>query len=419
MNVMDTQASPPPFDTDAVPVEEATRHIHSSIRPIEQRETIPIGEAIERILADDLISTIDVPAHDNAAMDGYSCSSGDLCQESDSRLLIVGQAYAGRPFAGVLEQGQAVRIMTGAIMPAAHDTVVAQEHVRLEDGHVLIPRGQQAGKNRRLRGEDLQRGAPALYAGQRLGPAELGLIASLGLDEVKVKRRLRVAILSTGDELRAPGAPLRTGEIYDSNRYTLAAMLKRMDVEVTDLGIVRDEPQELEAVLSAASKQHDAIISSAGVSVGEADFTRSVMSRLGHVDFWKIAMRPGRPLAFGRIGRALYFGLPGNPVAVMMTFLFIVREALLALSGAKRPRLLPVRAKAMDRIRKRSGRTEYQRGFLQFETDGSIALTLMPNQGSAVLSSMSQADCIVVLEHDSGTIEAGQMVNCIPLSSLI
>lgn len=409
---------PPPFDPDALPLHEARSRIGELVRPLQDTESVPLEQARGRILARDLLSGIDVPAHDNAAMDGYSLASTDLAPQGDTWLDVIGQALAGRAFEGIPVSGQAVRVMTGAVMPAGHDTVVPQEFVVTDGSRVRIPPGQQAGQNLRLKGEDLLSGTPALRAGQLLGAAECGLIASLGIAEISVVRRLRVAILSTGDELCPPGQPLPQGMIYDSNRSTLRALLEAMGVELIDLGIVRDNPDSLEQAIAAASRRADAIISSAGVSVGEADHTRAVMQRLGQVDFWKIAMRPGRPLAFGRIGNALYFGLPGNPVAVMVTFLFLVRDALTTLAGGQPSPPLLLRARAAAPIRKRAGRTEYQRAMLSVDQDGMPLVTLMENQGSAVLSSMSRADCLIVLDHQSESVPAGGWVNCIPMRML-
>lgn len=419
MNTSAASMSPLPFDGDALPVSQAVQRIHDLVRPIQTVERVRIEEATGRLLADDVVSQIDVPAHDNAAMDGYSMAWADLHAHSETSLLVVGEALAGQAYAGAITPGTAIRIMTGAAMPAGHDTVVPQENARQNADRVLIPLGQQRGQNLRLRGEDLERGKPAVKAGQMLGPAEIGLIASLGLVQLTVRRRLRVAILSTGDELEAPGSPLLPGQIYDSNRFTLAAMLQKIGAEVVDLGIVRDDPQALEHALKHAVEHADAVISSAGVSVGEADFTRTVMARLGQVEFHKIAMRPGRPLAFGRIGQALYFGLPGNPVAVMMTFLFLVRDALLMLAGGRPAALPAIAARAATPIRKREGRTEYQRAYCAAGADGLPEVTLMPNQGSAVLSTMSQADCIIVLEHERRSVAAGEWVRCVPLRMLI
>ncbi len=410
--------SPPPFDPDALALNEAIRRITEQVIPVSDTETVALPDAHGRILASDLLSTLDVPAHDNAAMDGYSFAAAGVSAQGDTVLQVIGSTLAGRAFQGQPGPGQAVRIMTGAVMPLGHDIVVPQEFVTVDNGQVRIPPGQERGQNLRLRGEDLRRGEPALRAGQRLGAAECGLIASLGIAEIRVVRKLRVAILSTGDELCAPGTPLPEGMIYDSNRSTLRGLLNQMGVELLDLGIIQDDPVALERAISLAGKQADAIISSAGVSVGEADHTRSIMQKLGQVDFWKIAMRPGRPLAFGRVGHALYFGLPGNPVAVMITFLFMVRDALTRLSGGQVEATPLLRARTLNPIRKRTGRTEYQRAMLSADTDGTPLITLMANQGSAVLSSMSRADCLVVLEHSSASIPAGGWVNFIPMRLL-
>ncbi len=420
INPPPAQPAPPPFDSDALPVEEARRRIALSVAPLDGVETVALEDARGRFLVADLISSMDVPARDNSAMDGYSVAWGDLSSSGETRLPIAGQALAGHVFSGPVPARCALRIMTGAILPDTHDTVIPQEVVSRDGDVVVIPPAQLRGQNRRLQGEDLRKGEPALHAGQRLGPAELGLAASLGFNQVKVRQRLRVAILSTGDELRAPGhGPLTDGQIYDSNRFTLRGMLEGIGAEVIDLGIVRDDPAALESALVRARTEAHAVISSAGVSVGEADFTRAVMAKLGSVDFWKIAMRPGRPLAFGRLGHALYFGLPGNPVAVMVTFLFLVRDALLAMSGAPAARLHVVKARCANPIRKRAGRTEYQRGMLGIDADGMPLVTLMSNQGSAVLSSMSQADCLVVLDHGSESRAAGEWVDCIPIGYLV
>jgi molybdopterin molybdotransferase len=304
-------------------------------------------------------------------------------------------------------------------MPQGHDTVVAQEVCRVEGDWVRIPFGQAPGQNRRLRAEDLRQGRPALTRGTRIGPAELGLIASLGLSSVEVRRRVRVAYFSTGDELRPVGEALSEGQIYDSNRYTLRGLLSRLDAELLDLGIVPDRPESLEHTIREASRRADLIISSAGVSVGEADYTREVLGRLGDIAFWTIAMRPGKPLAFGRVGPALYFGLPGNPVAVMVTFIFLVREALLKRAGAQSREMPVIRAGAMTPIRKRPGRTEYQRGRLVRKNDGEIGVQLSGNQGSGILSSMSEADCIIVMAPDQGHCAVGERLDCLPLSALL
>ena len=302
-----------------------------------------------------------------------------------------------------------MRVMTGAVMPPGTDTVVIQEATRKDGDRVVIPAGQKQAQNVRYAGEDLKAGVAVLHPGKRLRPAELGLIASLGRGEVTLKRRLRVAFFATGDELASIGSPLKEGEVYDSNRYTLHGMLARLGVEIIDLGVVRDDPVLLEQAFRRAASEADVVITTGGVSVGEADFVRALMAKLGEVLFWKIAMRPGRPMAFGRIGNAFLFGLPGNPVAVMVTFYQFVRDALLHLSGRTEFELPLLKAAAAERLRKVPGRTEYQRGIL-FRDDGEWKVRTTGQQGSGVLRSMSEANCFIVLEHERGKIEPGELV---------
>jgi molybdopterin molybdotransferase len=406
------------YDPNALPVARAREVLERFAAPIDCVERIAIRAALDRVLARDLVSPIDVPAHDNSAMDGWAVRSQDLVEGGDTVLATIGTAYAGVAFAGTVGPGQAVRVMTGAVMPEGTDTVVIQEVVRVEGDGIVVPAGQQAGQNRRLRGEDLASGRPALRAGRLMRPADLGLAASLGIAELPVQRRLRVAFFSTGDELRSIGEPLDAGCVYDSNRYTLHGMLSRLGVELVDLGVVRDSREALEDAMRTAARHADAIVSSGGVSVGEADFTREVMDRLGEVSFWKIAMRPGRPMAFGRIGEALYFGLPGNPVAVMVTFHALVRDALIRLSGASPRPVLPLRVRSAQRLRKKPGRTEYQRAIVAPAVDGVLEARITGSQGSGVLRSMSEANALVVLHHAQGDVAAGDTVDAIPFEGL-
>jgi len=397
------------YDPNALHVDKAREAIRSCLVPIAGTETVKIREALGRVLAEDIVPGINVPAHDNSAMDGYAVCFSDL--KGEERVLSeVGTALAGRPFGGKVGAGECVRVMTGAVMPAGTDTVVIQEVVRAEDGKILIPKGQKAGQNVRAAGEDLKIGVPVLAPGKLLRPAELGLIASLGLGEVRVKRRLRVAFFSTGDELASVGAALKEGEVYDSNRYTLHGMLARLSVAVTDFGVVRDDPGKLEVAFARSAAAADAVVTTGGVSVGEADFTRELMAKVGEVLFWKIAMRPGRPMAFGKIGDSFLFGLPGNPVAVMVTFYAFVRDALLYLSGRTDDYAIPLlTAVSSVPIRKVPGRTEYQRGVL-FREGGEWKVRTTGQQGSGVLRSMSEANCFIVLEHGRSKVEAGEPV---------
>jgi molybdopterin molybdotransferase len=407
------------FNPEAVQVARVREAIERFVEPVDCVEWVAIRAALERVLARDIVSPIDVPPHDNSAMDGWALRSQDLSPDADTVLTGIGTAYAGVAFDGTVGAGEAVRVMTGAVMPAACDTVVIQEMVRRDGERVVVSPGQQAGQNRRLRGEDLMRGRAALHAGRLVRPADLGLLASLGIAEVPVQRRLRVAFFSTGDELRSIGEPLDPGCVYDSNRYTLYGMLTRLGVELLDLGVVPDSREALEATMQAASRNADAIVSSGGVSVGEADFTREVMDRLGEVAFWTIAMRPGRPMAFGRVGEAWYFGLPGNPVAAMVTFLFFVRDALIRLSGASPRPVLPLRARSLGRLRKRPGRTEYQRAVVEPGADGVLQARITGSQGSGVLRSMSEANALVVLHHHQGDVADGEFVDAVPFDGLI
>ncbi len=412
------------YDPDALPVAKAQEFIARFVPRVATVERVALRSALGRVLAEDIVSPIDVPAHDNSAMDGYALRGSDLAESGPTRLRIAGTGLAGQQFEGAAGPGECVRIMTGAVMPEGFDTVVPQEFVTVEGQEVVVPPGAvRPGDNRRLRGEDLARGRPALPAGKLLRPADLGLLASLGQAEVPVWRRLRVAFFSTGDELRSIGEPLEPGCVYDSNRYTLYGMLQRLGVELLDLGVVRDEPQALERAFRTAAESADAIITSGGVSVGEADFTKQMMARLGEVTFWRIAMRPGRPMAFGRIRsgahEAVLFGLPGNPVAVMVTFYAFVRDALLAMSGATPAPLPLLRARSAMALRKKPGRTEYQRGVVSRRPDGDWEVRITGSQGSGILRSMSEANGLVVLHHEQGAVATGDWVDVLPFEGLV
>jgi molybdopterin molybdotransferase len=398
------------YDPNALRVDKALEAIRACLSPITATENIEIRQVLGRVLAQDIVPAINVPAHDNSAMDGYAVRFSDL-QAGESVLEEAGSAFAGRTFQGKVGPGQCVRVMTGAVMPLGTDTVVIQELARRDGNRILIPPGQKKAQNVRYAGEDLKAGSAVLRSGKQISPADLGLIASIGIGRLAVKRKLRVAFFATGDELASIGAPLKEGEVYDSNRYTLHGMLARLGVEITDLGVVRDDPKLLEAAFRRAAKNADAVITTGGVSVGEADFTRELMAKLGEVLFWKIAMRPGRPMAFGRIDDAFLFGLPGNPVAVMVTFYQFVRDALLHLSGRTDDYSIPLlKAKAGEPLRKVPGRTEYQRGIL-FREGNEWQVRTTGQQGSGVLRSMSEANCFIVLEHERGKVDAGDLVS--------
>jgi molybdopterin molybdotransferase len=384
-------------------------------------ESVTLDQAINRILAEDLPSPIDVPAADNSAMDGFAFDGDCLGNgQATVTLKIIGTAYAGKPYEGSVGAGECLKIMTGALMPNGCDTVIPQEFTEsVNESAVGFKENQlKRGENRRLRGEDLQSGKAAIAAGRLLRPSDLGLAASLGITSLKVHRKLKVAILSSGDELRPLGQPLDVGSIYDSNRYSLTGLLNRLNLEIIDCGIVRDDPTSLKAAFLNAASKADVLISSGGVSVGEADFTKQIMQELGDVGFWKIAMRPGRPMAFGILKpvqgssrKTLFFGLPGNPVAVMVTFYQFVRAALLQLNGASQTELPMTQAIAEAPIRKKPGRTEFQRAILGRGLDGKPTVKLTGSQGAGILRSMSEANCFVILPHDQANVAAGDWVD--------
>lgn len=408
------------YDPNSMPVPKARELIRRFLQPISGIERLPLRAALGRILAEDVISPIDVPGHDNSAMDGYALRHCDLSPSGETILQRVGESFAGRPFGGVLSMGSCVRIFTGAAMPESADTVVMQEHVAVEGSRISIPPGTRLGQNRRRAGDDIRAGAKVFATGQIIRPAELGMLASLGVIEVAVRRRLRVAIFSTGDELRAAGSPLALGEIYDSNRYTLFGMLTRLNCEVMDFGAIPDQPALLEAALISASQNADVVITSGGVSVGEADYIKALLDRLGQVLFWKIAMKPGRPLAYGRIGQAHFFGLPGNPVAVMVSFYEFARDALLALMGQDPVPALPTfDVVCTTPIKKLPGRTEFQRGVLEPAAGGSWTVRVTGDQSSGILSSMSLANCFIVLPTEQGNVAPGETVTVKVLEGLI
>jgi molybdopterin molybdotransferase len=409
------------YDPNALPVAQAQEFIARLVPRVTAVESTALRSSLGRVLARDIVSQINVPAHDNSAMDGYALRGADLQANGDTVLRVIGTGFAGQNFSGDVPAGHCVRIMTGALMPQPLDTVVPQEFTKTDgDNAVRIPSGAVCtGDNRRLKGEDLALGSSALRAGRLLRPADLGLLASLGQAEVPVFRKLRVAFFSTGDELRSIGEPLGAGCVYDSNRYTIWGMLQRLGCEVIDLGVVRDDPAALRAAFSDAAASADAVITSGGVSVGEADHTKKIMAELGDVLFWRIAMRPGRPMAIGTIGASILFGLPGNPVAVMVTFYAFVRDALRAMSGMTEAAPPLLRAACTTALRKKPGRTEYQRGIVTRASSGRWQVAITGSQGSGILSSMSAANGMVVLHHEQGNVNAGDEVDVIPFDGLV
>ncbi len=408
------------YDPNSMPVDKARALIREFLTPITGTLRLPIRSALGHVLAEDIISPVDVPAHRNSAMDGWAMRFADLAGEGESTLTEVGTSFAGKAFGKPVGAGECVRIMTGGVVPQGADTVVMQERCRATGTSITIAPGQRQGQNVRLAGEDLKRGGVALAKGRTMLPADLGLIASLGIAELSVVRRLRVAFFSTGDELVSIGQPLGEAQIYDSNRYTIYGMLTRLGCETLDLGVVRDDPAALERAFSEAAAVADVIVTSGGVSVGDADFVKQMLNQLGEVLFWKIAMKPGRPLAYGKIGGAHFFGLPGNPVAVMVTFYQFVREALLTLMGRNDSEAMPTfKAVCTTALKKAPGRTEFQRGMLSRAAGGEWTVRATGDQGSGILKSMSEANCFIILPQAQGNVEAGATVEVQPLGGLV
>ena len=437
------------YDPQALSADAVNTFLAQMVEPVQRTEVLPLFEAFQRVLATDVVSPVSVPPHDNSAMDGYAFDGAQLQPDQPLTLQPVGgTAFAGKAWQGEVGKGQCVKIMTGAIMPTGLNTVVPQELVQTTAGGTITiaPGLLSLGDNRRFMGEDLMQGQPALRQGQRLTPAALGLVASLGLPTVTVYRRLRVAYFSTGDEILSLGDAPREGAVFDSNRYTVFGLLKRLGCEVLDLGVVGDDPAQLEATFRRAANEADAIITSGGVSVGEADHTKSMMKKLagddpasgGGVAFWRIAMRPGRPMAVGRIPKteptaslseqvsyqnelktAVLFGLPGNPVAVMVTFLAFVRPALQRMMGCNAPPPVLLKARSTQTLRKKPGRTEYQRGSVTTRPDGSLWVDVAGNQGSGVLRSMVEANGLIVLHHHQNSVADGDEVDVMVFDGVV
>ena len=406
------------YDPNAMSVTQARQFIQQFLSPVVETETVATMQALGRVLAADIVSPSNVPNHNNSAMDGYAFKYS----EGIKIIKIIGTAFAGKAFEGIVKTGECVKIMTGAVIPEGADTVVMQERIAIKSDCITLLEVPIKGVNVRLAGEDLKIGQTVLASGHILKPADLGLAASLGISEISVFRKLKVAFFSTGDELVSVGKLLAIGQIYDSNRYTIFGMLSRLGVEVSDLGVVPDKPELLEATLLKAASENDVVITSGGVSVGEADYMKGLLAKHGQVLFWKINMKPGRPLAYGKVANAHYFGLPGNPVSAMVTFYQFVREALICLMGSNIKPLPMFKVECTESIKKMTGRTEFQRGILYEGVgvdSGTWKVKPLPNQGSGVLSSMSAANCFIVLDDTVGNCEAGKMVNVQLLEGII
>jgi len=405
---------------DLLSVDEARLRIMDSIIPIQGEQQLAIRDSLGRVLAEEIKSTINVPSFDNSAMDGYAITSDDIGVDQASKpLTVVGEAFAGNPFAGNIQAGESVRIMTGAMIPQGADTIVMQEQATRTDNLIVIENNVHKGDHVRFAGEDMCIGQTILHPGKLITPAELGLLASLGIAEVAVKRRLRVAFFSTGDELSSVGQVLKEGQIYDSNRYTLYGMLERFGAEVIDMGVVKDSRDAIRAAFKQAASMADAILTSGGVSVGEADYVKDTLEELGEVNFWRVAMKPGKPLAIGRIDNAAFFGVPGNPVSAMATFYQFALPALQKQAGMDAPLKLILKARTQSRLQKAVGRLEYQRGVLGYDEQGELVVNTTGVQGSHILTSMSLANCFIILDAESEGVDEGELVKVQPFAGII
>ncbi|MDH3631636.1 MAG: molybdopterin molybdotransferase MoeA [Gammaproteobacteria bacterium] len=410
-NISNAPSCADPFDPDSISLSAALARIEERVVPVHACERLPIRECLDRVNNEAVKSPHNVPPLPNSAMDGFALAIDSLAQGTVTELDEIGTAFAGTPFTGTCGPGQCVRIMTGALIPEGTDAVIMQEQVEVTAaGKIRVDADHQVGENIRQAGEDIAKGETVIDAGARLSPADLGVLASLGIAQLQVKRKPVVAFFSTGDELVSIGEPLEPGKIHDSNRYSLHGMLSSLAVDIIDLGVVKDEPKAMREVLEKASLQADLIISTGGVSVGEADFIKPALADLGTTEFWKIAIKPGRPLTFGQIEASIFMGLPGNPVAVMVTFSQFVVPAIHALAGAipRRPALF--RARALDAMRKKPGRYEFQRGIATLDDNGEWQVSKTGKQGSGILTSMSRANCFIVLPDENAGIEAGDEV---------
>ncbi len=409
------------FEPGLLRLEEAISKVLDQITPLSGSECISITDASHRVLARSIVSKINVPAHTNSAVDGYAIHHRDIPATDEKKTLtVIGEALAGKPCPEKLASGQAIRIMTGAILPTGSDTVLMQEHVKnIAANQILIDGKHRPGENIRLAGEDISQGETILSPGKLLLPADLGLIASIGQSEIAVKRKIHVGIVSTGNEILPQGTVHEPGKVYDSNRFSLIGALARLPVQVHDYGIIPDDPEQLKQVFLKAADHCDVVISSGGVSVGEADFAKIVLAELGNINFWKVAIKPGRPMAFGKIGDSIFFGLPGNPVAVMVTFYLFVLPALYRLAGtAENYHLATFAARTLEKLRKKPGRTEFQRGIMSRADNGQWQVRITGKQGSGILKSMSLANCFIVLEHDRSHVAAGELVDVLPFACL-
>jgi molybdopterin molybdotransferase len=401
-----------PWDADSKTVAQALDLIEASTPRLQDSEQLPIRDSLGRISSESVISTINVPGHANSAMDGFAIAGSSIPTHGIAEFTEIGTAYAGKTFDGGCGKNECVRIMTGAVVPEGTDTVIMQEQAEQSGNQfVRIGSGHRAGDNVRAAGEDIKQGETVLQPGSKINPADLGILASLGIGTINVIRKPVVAFFSTGDELVSIDKPLQKGEIYDSNRYTLHGMLSQLEVEIIDMGVIRDEPEAIRAGLLEASRKADLIITTGGVSVGEADYIKSVLEEIGQTEFWKIAIKPGRPLTFGSIGNCIFIGLPGNPVAVMVTFSLFVARAIRKLAGAPPTAIPLLKVRSLQDMRKKPGRSEYLRGIASKGEDNEWQVEKTGMQGSGILSSMTRANCFIVLPAENDGVKIGDLVD--------
>ena len=418
--MIDKQAScQDEFDPNSLTFEQALERIKQGVKPLVGRRNVTIREAIGCVVADDVTAPMDVPPFINSAMDGYAINSDDLNQSAVITLKVIGKSFAGRPYDGAVKPGDCVRIMTGAVVPEGADTVIMQEHAEVDGDNIKIGNEHKKGQNVRHPGDDFSTGDIIIKAGERLTPSKLGLLASVGVTQFKVVRTSVVAFFSTGDELKGVGETLKPGDIYDSNRYILFGMLQKMGVQCIDMGVIPDIKEQIESTLKEAASCADVVITSGGASVGEADYIKQILDEIGEVNFWKIAMKPGKPLAFGKITDTLFFGLPGNPVSAMATFYQFVQPTLRLLEGENYHEAFTLKAKCLSKLKKQPGRKDFQRGILKSDENGELVVDTTGIQGSHMLSSMAKANCFIVLAREDGNIEPGTMVEVQPFNDLI
>lgn len=402
------------------PLDQALEQLLANLKPVTETETISLDQALGRVIAQPVTSQLNVPPADNSAMDGYALRSAD--GHEGVQLTLIGKSFAGHPFDGDVDPGECVRIMTGAQIPAGADSVIMQEQVSLDDQNnalITLQRAVSAGSHVRTAGEDIATGQTVFEPGRKLRAADLGLLASLGISDISVKRRLRVAVLSTGDELKKPGEALGPGQFYESNGYTISAVLEKLNTEITNFGILADDLETLRSAFRQADEVADVVITSGGVSVGEADFVKDVLDELGEIAFWKLAIKPGKPFAFGFLPNSVFIGLPGNPVSALVTMHQLAVPMLTKISGQDAVKPLRIAAKAGCSIKKAPGRTDFQRGVYQTDEQGNMTVVTTGSQGSGMLTSMNMANCYIILEQQRGTVEVGETVIVEPFDSIV